>query len=67
MEFKPTIFLGSSKEGLPVVKRIELELGDFAECKLWTDAFDFNKSNYDNLISQIAFYDPVSIPKSLTV
>src|SRR5438105_2915928 len=57
MEFKPSIFLGSSNEGFDVAEKILLLLGDVAECKLWKNAFDFGKSNYDNLISQIAFYD----------
>lgn len=57
MEFKPSIFIGSSKEGLPVAKLAEAGLEDMAECTLWTDAFEIGKSNFDNLISQIAFYD----------
>lgn len=57
MEFKPTIFIGSSKEGVSVAKMVEAGLKGFADCKMWTDAFLFNKSNYDNLSSQIAFYD----------
>jgi Predicted nucleotide-binding protein containing TIR-like domain len=57
MEFKPSIFIGSSKEGLPVAKMAEAGLEDMAECTLWTDAFEIGKSNFDNLISQIAFYD----------
>lgn len=57
MDFKPSIFIGSSKEGLPVAKIIEMGLKDLAECMLWTDVFDLGKSNFDNLISQIAFFD----------
>lgn len=57
MEFKPSIFIGSSKEGLPVAKMAQAGLEDMAECTLWTDAFEIGKSNFDNLISQIAFYD----------
>lgn len=57
MEFLPSIFIGSSKEGLKVAQQIEKDFAGFAECKLWTDAFEFGKSNYDNLIKQIAFYD----------
>lgn len=57
MEFKPSIFIGSSKEGLPIAKKIEASLNGMAECTLWTDAFEIGKSNFDNLISQIAFYD----------
>src|SRR6185312_2800432 len=57
MEFKPTIFIGSSKEGFPVAKIFAADLADIAEVTLWTDAFEYNKSNYDNLISQIALFD----------
>lgn len=57
MTFKPSIFIGSSKEGLAVARMVEADLEAIAECKLWTDAFDFGKSNFDNLVSQIAFYD----------
>lgn len=57
MEFRPSIFIGSSKEGLAVAKLIESGINDIAECRLWTDAFELGKSNFDNLISQIAFYD----------
>lgn len=57
MEFIPTIFIGSSKEGKKIAQQIEQELKGIAQCRLWTEAFDFGISNYDNLISQIAFYD----------
>lgn len=57
MEFKPSIFIGSSKEGLDVAKAVEAGLENMAECTLWPDAFELGKSNFDNLISQIAFYD----------
>ena len=57
MKFLPSIFIGSSKEGQKVAQQIEKDFAGFAECKLWTAAFDFGVSNYDNLIKQIAFYD----------
>lgn len=57
MDFKPTIFIGSSKEGLEIAQRVKASFDGFAECKLWTDAFDLGKSNFDNLADQIAFYD----------
>ena len=43
MDFKPHIFIGSSKEGLPIVEALENRLQDFAEIKLWTNAFDVGK------------------------
>jgi hypothetical protein len=57
MEFKPNIFIGSSREGDPVAKGFATGLADIADVTLWTDAFEYNKSNYDNLISQIALFD----------
>ena len=49
MEFLPSIFIGSSKEGLKVAQQIKKDFDGFAECTLWKDAFDFGVSNYDNL------------------
>jgi hypothetical protein len=57
MDFKPTIFIGSSKEGLPVAEALAAKLKGTAEIKLWPNIFQLNKSNFDNLVSQIAFYD----------
>jgi hypothetical protein len=57
MEFKPTIFIGSSREGLKVAKAFERELGDIAEIRMWPNIFELSKSNFDNLVSQIAFHD----------
>lgn len=57
MDFKPKVFIGSSKEGLRIAERIGTSLEEIAECELWPDIFDFGKSNFDNLVDQIAFYD----------
>jgi len=57
MDFKPTIFIGSSREGFEIAEKVSTLLGDFANCKLWKEAFHLGDSNYDNLISQIALYD----------
>jgi hypothetical protein len=57
MDFKPTIFIGSSKEGLKVAKAVEKKLKDIAEIEIWPDIFQLNKSNFNNLVSQIGFYD----------
>ncbi len=57
MEFLPSIFIGSSKEGKKVAEQVQQSLDGFAQCRLWMDAFDFGVSNYDNLIKQVAFYD----------
>lgn len=57
MDFKPTVFIGSSKEGIETAKIICAALEDIAECILWEDAFDFGISNFNNLVDKIAFYD----------
>jgi hypothetical protein len=57
IDFKPHIFIGSSKEGLPAAEIIRDRLKDIAVIKLWTRAFDIGKSNYENLTTQIALYD----------
>lgn len=57
MDFTPNIFIGSSKEGKKVAEEIINLLKDFADCTLWTQAFQLGKSNFENLEGQIAFYD----------
>lgn len=57
MEFLPKIFIGSSSEGEKIASRIEEQMEGFAECTIWTSAFELGKSNFDNLVEQIAFYD----------
>lgn len=32
-------------------------MSDFADCEIWNEIFDLTKSGFDNLVSQIAFYD----------
>ncbi|MBC8884276.1 nucleotide-binding protein [Flavobacterium piscinae] len=57
MDFTPNIFIGSSKEGKKVAEEIINLLKGFADCTLWTKAFQLGKSNFENLEGQIAFYD----------
>lgn len=57
MDFTPNIFIGSSKEGKKVADIVIEKLNGFADCKLWTEAFEIGKSNFDNLTDHIAFYD----------
>lgn len=57
MDFTPNIFIGSSVEGKNVADEIVKQLRGFSECKLWTKAFETGKSNFENLLGQIAFYD----------
>lgn len=57
MDFTPNIFIGSSSEGKSIAEEIIKQLDGFADCTLWTEAFEIGKSNFENLTGQIAFYD----------
>lgn len=57
MDFTPNIFVGSSSEGKNIAEEIVKQLEGFADCMLWTRAFEIGKSNFENLTGQIAFYD----------
>ena len=57
MDFRPNIFVGSSSEGKKIAEEVVNRLVHFADCKLWTKAFEIGKSNFENLTGQIAFYD----------
>lgn len=54
---KPTVFIGSSKEGLNVASFFQSKLNNTCKVSLWTDIFELSKSNLDNLVSQISFFD----------
>jgi hypothetical protein len=54
---KPTVFIGSSMEGFDVASVINDNLSPHAECIIWKEAFDFGRSNLDNLAKKIALYD----------
>lgn len=58
MEIKPTLFIGSSREGLPVAELVKKHLSDFADCKIWNeDVFDYNKSYFETLMELLSFYE----------
>ncbi|SDG37416.1 STING domain-containing protein [Mucilaginibacter sp. P25] len=57
MDFKPHVFIGSSKEGLYIAEALKERLNDLVEITIWTNAFDNVKSNFSNLTSKIALYD----------
>jgi hypothetical protein len=57
MDFLPNVFVGSSAEGKKIAEEIISKLSSFADCTLWTEAFDIGKSNFENLTGKIAFYD----------
>jgi Predicted nucleotide-binding protein containing TIR-like domain len=56
--FKPFLFIGSSKEGLPVAEFVKKNLSDVAECYIWNDdVFKFNKGFLDTLVKASGFFD----------
>ena len=46
---KPRVFIGSSMEGLPVAKAVEVDLNDETEPVLWKRVFDPSKTTIENL------------------
>jgi hypothetical protein len=57
MEFKPSVFVGSSREGFNVAEKICNLIKDITEPHIWNDVFDYNSGTYESLSSQIALYD----------
>ena len=57
--FKPTVFVGSSSEALPVARQFCLALGDVAYTICWTDAPEFEamRSTLDGLLMVAERYD----------
>ncbi len=70
---KPSVFIGSSSEGLPIAERIkkELEGGDFCSVKIWKEGlFQLNKSYLDSLLKSTIQFDfaiLVLTPDDLTI
>lgn len=56
-ELRPRIFIGSSKEGLDVAKEVCNQLNDIADCQIWTNAFKFGNSTFDELLSMLSLFD----------
>lgn len=56
-EIKPRIFIGSSREGLPIAQCIEKDLADVADCKIWPLTFEFGNSTYEDLVNRLSLYD----------
>lgn len=55
---RPSVFLGSSKEGEAVGEIIIGELKDMADCVLWSkDFFKLNVSSFDNLCKEAISFD----------
>ncbi len=58
MDIKPTLFIGSSREGLPIAELVKKHLSDFADCKIWNeDVFDYGKSYLDTLMELLSFFE----------
>jgi len=58
MDIKPTLFIGSSREGLPVAELVKKYLSDFADCRIWNeDIFDYGKSYFDTLLELLSFFE----------
>src|SRR5881296_938835 len=55
---KPTLFIGSSAEGLAVAKAIQVGLADVAEVTVWDDGiFDLTESTLTSLLQALARFD----------
>jgi len=58
MDIKPTLFIGSSREGLPVAELVKKHMADFADCRIWNeDVFDYGKSYFETLIELLSFFE----------
>jgi Predicted nucleotide-binding protein containing TIR-like domain len=55
--FRPRIFIGSSKEGLPIAEQVLSELSTVGDCVLWTTHFDFGDSAYEDLVKKLSLFD----------
>lgn len=49
----PTIFIGSSTEGLAVARVLEVLLSESARVSVWPDAFDLGETNVEALFDQL--------------
>lgn len=54
---QPRIFIGSSKEAESIAKFVCKELSDFADCTIWTDAFKYGNSSYEDLLNMLSLFD----------
>ncbi|OJW70287.1 TIR domain-containing protein [Spirosoma sp. 48-14] len=55
---RPSIFIGSSSEGLEVARAVKSNFDKEADVDIWDEnLFALNKSNLENLINRASFYD----------
>ena len=58
MGSRPLVFIGSSMEGLPVAKGIQLELEYAAECVIWSQGvFGLSEGSLDSLVKSLDKFD----------
>jgi predicted nucleotide-binding protein len=56
-DYKPRLFIGSSKEGQPIAEQVEKELSSIADCKIWCKQFEMGNSAYEDLVNKLSLYD----------
>jgi len=58
MEIKPTLFIGSSGNGLHIAALVKKHLSDFADCYIWNeDVFDYGKATFETLMEFLSFFE----------
>ncbi|MEQ1744624.1 MAG: STING domain-containing protein [Saprospiraceae bacterium] len=59
MKLKPTLFIGSSTEGLPIAKLAQKHLSDFADCTIWNEkgVFPSNENFLTSLNNALSLYE----------
>jgi hypothetical protein len=54
----PSLFIGSSKEGLDIARAVELNLGDGAEITIWSNGvFGLNEGYLESLVNALERFD----------
>jgi hypothetical protein len=56
-DFRPSIFIGSSSEAIPVAQLVHDECSRFGDCKVWTNLFEIGNSAYEDLVNMLGLYD----------
>lgn len=58
MKHMPSVFIGSSVEGLPIAEAINASLEHFAECSVWSEGvFGLSHGSLESLLSAVASFD----------
>lgn len=56
-DFKPRIFVGSSKEGVAIARQVKKELSRVADCEIWENQFELGNSALEDLVKNLSLYD----------